>query len=70
MLFVVLVVYPLSTGPVIKLMSELCGSYRPSQPVWQIVEAFYTPIIALSESCRPVEAFFEWYIFTLWSAPP
>lgn len=56
-LFAILVVYPLSTGPVFRLVvagylpKEIVECYEPLKPFTRV------PI---------AKAFFEWYLFKLW----
>lgn len=60
MIITLLVLYPLSTGPMLRLAQEtnLVSENR--------LEQIYTPLIFLSDNCRPVQDFFVWYIFGLW----
>ena len=62
--FTLLVVYPLSTGPLVRLWAA-----TGSASLRQSIEAFYTPLILLCDHFEPAEDFFEWYISDLWGVP-
>ena len=61
--FLLLVVYPLTLGPALKL-AEL--RMIPFQ-----VLAIYEPLTPLCDHCPPVRRFFDWYVQDVWrwSAP-
>jgi hypothetical protein len=62
-ILLLLLVYPLSTGPVIKLHTALTGSSNRD-----FLFVVYAPLIWLSRTCPPVEQFFDWYVADLWQA--
>jgi hypothetical protein len=55
-----LVLYPLSTGPAVKLAEHDIVSM-------DILEYVYAPLIWLAENCPPVADFFEWYLVDVWN---
>jgi hypothetical protein len=57
---VVLVLYVGSTGPV----ARMC-IHRNAGGVIQIL---YLPLIVLSDRCRPLDRFLNWYVNDLWKA--
>jgi hypothetical protein len=59
----VFVAYPLSTGPAIKLWEK---GLIPLQPL----EIMYKPLELMSNSCPPIQHFFEWYICKVWRWEP
>lgn len=59
------VIYPLSTGPVVHLCLTVDGPYSVNSAAWKTVEMFYAPLIYLIEEFEPVSDFFEWYL-DLW----
>lgn len=61
-LFVVFVVYPLSTGPVAKLYSVLDDDKLPPA----VVLYPYLPLNVLYENCEPVKECLDWYLRTVW----
>jgi len=60
-LFLLFVVYPLSTGPVCRLLLEL--GVLPD--CIDALETVYAPLIYLSDAWEPLEDFFVWYL-QLW----
>jgi hypothetical protein len=66
----VLLIYPLSTGPVYKLASK---SVIP----WQTIFTVYKPLFTVADSDPlfmaprdhnpPIRRLFSWYIFTVWN---
>lgn len=56
---VLLVVYPLSTGPAVKLAEHDMVSDTT-------LEIVYAPLIWLTEHCPPVKDFFDWYLSDVW----
>lgn len=59
LLLLLLVVYPLSTGPVFKLVEyDVIG--------FDHLQVIYAPLESLGKTCPPVERFFEWYVLDLW----
>ena len=57
--FLVLVVYPLSTGPVYKFN----GNRITHHP---IINTTYKSLFVLSNQFSPVYDFLSWYIFVVW----
>jgi hypothetical protein len=55
-----LVLYPLSTGPAVRLAEHDIVSM-------DILEHLYAPLIWLAENCPPVADFFEWYLVDVWN---
>lgn len=56
-----LTIYPLSTGPVLRLWPA--GISNPT------LMGFYAPIIFLADHCEPFGDFLGWYVFDLWGNP-
>ncbi len=58
-----LVIYPLSLGPALKLAELGIIPFR--------VLAIYEPLTSLCDHCPPVRHFFDWYVQDVWhwSAP-
>jgi len=54
-----LVIYCLSIGPAARL-------HRNTPAARPAIEAFYKPLTALIQNCRPASKFFEWYIIVVW----
>ena len=54
-----LLIYPLSTGPAVKLAEHEVVSM-------DALEYVYAPLIWLAEHCDPVADFFEWYLSDVW----
>jgi hypothetical protein len=59
---VFLVLYVLSTGPVVRLSLELSGPLWRVEDVWSVLEFLYAPLIFLAEHFSLVSDFFEWYL--------
>ena len=62
--FVLLVVYPLSVGPAVRLYEATSNAALRNS-----IEAFYTPLVVLCDACDPVEDFFIWYVEAVWGIP-
>jgi|OpeIllAssembly_1097287.scaffolds.fasta_scaffold1520151_1 hypothetical protein len=60
--FLLVVVYPLSIGPVAWLHLKVPTS-RPA------IEAFYTPITLLVDHSEQFAGFMRWYILKVWRIP-
>jgi hypothetical protein len=54
-LMAVLVLYPLSTGPVVSLLDD-------SENSDIAIQVLYWPLIWLCERSEAIDAFFEWYV--------
>ncbi len=59
--FFLFVVYPLSVGPVAWLDSK----YHFDRKIWFL----YVPIGVLYNNCKPVKAFYDWYLYKVWHVP-
>jgi len=59
LLFLLLVAYPLSLGPAVKLLK----SYPAIRP---LVEAAYAPLVFLADRWSLLYDFLSWYIKTVW----
>jgi len=57
--FIVFVIYPLSTGPVILILERLDVDS-------DLIEAIYAPLILVADTFEPVEDFFMWYLLGVW----
>lgn len=55
---IVLILYILSIGPVLKLTDDGNTS--------DVVMFLYTPLILLAQNCEPFGYFLFWYLFSLW----
>ena len=64
-LLMVIGVYVLSTGPVIKIARR-----ANSTPFDNIVMAVYYPLASLSDRSSVAKNFFEWYVTGVWSTNP
>src|SRR5882724_2082449 len=60
LLFLLTIGYPLSIGPVGKLVC------RPSSPDPPAVTAFYRPVLIVAGHCPPIYDALEWYLFRVW----
>jgi hypothetical protein len=58
-LLVLLILYPLSVGPVVRLAFRI-------PKLETAVQIVYAPIGFICEHCIPVDKFFDWYLFDLW----
>ena len=58
----ILVGYPLSVGPVLRLWDR---GWLPDQVLY-----VYAPLNFLAENCPPVLSFFEWYTQKIWRWKP
>ena len=60
--FVVVAMYVMSTGPVIRMLEGPGGSPSPT------VLAIYAPLVWMSEHSRRFESFMDWYVKEVWHA--
>ena len=51
--------YPLSTGPMFRIFG------RRDRAISRL-QVIYYPLIAASDHCKPVDAFFTWYVEDIW----
>ncbi len=56
--FLLLVIYPLSLGPALKLAERRIIPFR--------VLAIYEPLTPLCDHCPPARHFFDWYVQDVW----
>jgi hypothetical protein len=56
-----LILYPLSIGPVAKLV------VRPFQPTPRAFEVLYSPVLDFAGASPFLERLLEWYLFRLWN---
>jgi hypothetical protein len=59
---VFLVLYVLSTGPVVRLSIDMSGPLWQVGDAWSALEVIYAPLIFLAERFSLVSDFFEWYL--------
>ncbi len=57
--FFVLVIYPLSVGPVAALSQH-------SPVIHRTIGAAYIPLGFLYSNCKPAKHFFDWYLHDIW----
>ncbi len=57
--FLVLVVYPLSVGPVALIVTKHPNVERAIGPA-------YAPLALLYRKCKPVQNFYDWYLEKVW----
>ncbi len=59
----VLLLYPLSIGPMIRLL--------PAGPTkYSVITRVYAPILQAADHSEALHRFLEWYIYDLWRASP
>jgi hypothetical protein len=63
MAFILLVVYPLSTGPVARFTEVV--NIRPAPLL-----TFYAPVAWVADRSPVLQRFFKWYIFEVWEFHP
>ena len=64
-LCLVLVIYPLSIGPVVRILYA-CGLDDQAEPAGKI---FYAPLFLLIEHSDTAKNFIVWYVYELWGTP-
>jgi hypothetical protein len=60
LLLLSLILYPISIGPVAKLVE------RPFRPTPYAFEVLYSPLLDFAGACPPIERLLEWYLFSVW----
>ena len=62
-LAIILLVYPLSIGPIIRLLP-------PGSAKYALLTNLYAPILRVADHSKTLHRFLEWYIYDLWGASP
>ena len=59
--FLLFLLYVLSTGPAFRVT-------RTNPALQRSLVIFYSPLILVSDACRPIDQFLDWYVKDVWSA--